>query len=204
MVFLENAYDNVTFAVISNFNLVIQRLTTYYRLLLLVNFLRKYKLVLCDDLDNNKLSYTYRHVGLTIMSLNDHVFIFSLVKDSLRNYYNTALDSRLNFSDYYVICFVCSNLLVIKFMEMIKKIFILVLIFVLGMLGNCNNVSGHYLSEVQIPHALKNFSYSCTHSDHIYATENFTNRIVKFLLNRIVKITKRWARNSFGDLNCQG
>lgn len=60
------------FAVIVDFNFDCDRLLNCDRLCVMRNLVQEYNLINCDELDCNRLSYTYRNSSLNVNSLIDH------------------------------------------------------------------------------------------------------------------------------------
>jgi exonuclease III len=93
--------QQVKFTVIGDFNFDCDRLLSCDRLCVMRNLVQEYNLLNCDDLDCNRLGYTYRHNSLNVISLIDHVFMSESFVCYISNY--AVLDSGVNLSDHCVL-----------------------------------------------------------------------------------------------------
>ena len=66
------------------------------------DFLHEYGLSVCDNLNCNRLGYSYRHEGLNCQSLIDHVFVSPGLVNNVHNH--ALLYTGLNFSDHCAVC----------------------------------------------------------------------------------------------------
>ena len=88
-------------AVFGNFNFDAVRLFSCDKLIAVRNLMQEYNLLICDNLDSNKLECTYSNDSLKSESLIDHLFISESFISNVNKY--AVCDSGLNFSDHCVI-----------------------------------------------------------------------------------------------------
>ena len=74
-IFSQHLGSNVKFMVIRNIKFDLETLMSCNRLSILKSSIDEYKLRICDDLDCNKLDYTYRQNDLNVELLIDNLFI---------------------------------------------------------------------------------------------------------------------------------
>ena len=103
-VFEEHASNgNTQVIVLGDFNFDNYSLGSCDRLGIVQNFLCENGLSVCDHLEFNRLEYSYHHEGLNCQSLINHVFVSLSLVNNVHNY--ALLETGLNFSDHYAVCF---------------------------------------------------------------------------------------------------
>ena len=95
------------FKLIDDFDFDMNKLYNSNSIGIVRNFVSEHDIMVCDNLDGNKLGYTYWNEGLNDKLLIDQVFITSFILNRVNKY--MAHDSGLNFSDH---CLISFNLIV--------------------------------------------------------------------------------------------
>ena len=92
---------NFTFLILGNFNFDCIKLSTCERLSCMQNLLNEYNMVVRDNLDVNRVAYTYRQEKLHHYSLIDHLLICNNDLHLVKEY--SVINTGTNLSDHCAI-----------------------------------------------------------------------------------------------------
>ncbi len=177
-------FDNETILMVcGDFNFDMHKLQTSKRLQLTKDVLNEFDLCCCDDLDINKVGYTYHHDTLGLFSLIDHVFIQKQSTESIIAY--AVLPDGDNCSDHYAIsitlrCNLSALGVNVAFSDASKDESDTPIIWNSGDTNAYSKMCQEGLVSLGYP-TCYSCSYPCSHTDHKTELTNFANNMADVL-----------------------